>query len=165
VTDVLFLKNLVFTILVPGTVAGLVPYMILAASSRPMLRDAGALRYTGLALLLLGGALYFACILGFARHGRGTPAPIDPPRTLVARGPYRFSRNPMDTAVITVILGEAALFASGRLLAYGLVVLTGFHLFVVLYEEPTLGRLFGPAYDTYCTEVPRWLPVMKAPRR
>jgi len=163
VTDVLFLKNLVFTILVPGTVAGLVPYTILAASSRLMPRDAGALRYTGLALLLLGGALYLACILGFARHGRGTPAPIDPPRTLVARGPYRFSRNPMYIAVITVILGEAALFASGRLLVYGLVVFTGFHLFVVLYEEPTLRRLFGPAYGTYCTEVPRWLPALKVP--
>jgi hypothetical protein len=134
--DVLFLKNLAFTVLVPGTVAGLVPYAILASSSRLAPRGTGTLQYAGLALVLLGGALYFACVWGFARVGRGTPAPIDPPR----------------------------LFTSGRLLAYGLAVLAMFHLFVVLYEEPTLRRLFGPAYETYCSEVPRWLPAMKAPR-
>lgn len=158
----LFLKNLAFTVLVPGTVAGLVPYAILASSSRLVPRDTGALRYAGLALVLLGGALYLACVWGFAHVGRGTPAPIDPPRTLVVRGPHRFTRNPMYIAVSTVILGEALLFASGRLLAYGLAVLAGFHLFVVLYEEPTLRRLFGPAYETYCAEVRRWLPAVKA---
>ena len=161
----LLLKNLAFTILVPGTVAGLVPYAILA--SPPHLAPPGteALQLAGLVLALLGGTLYLACIRGFARLGRGTPAPIDPPRTLVVSGPYRFTRNPMYIAVHTVILGEAMLFASGRLLVYGLAVLAAFHLFVVLYEEPTLRRLFGPAYETYCAEVPRWLPVMKAPKR
>ena len=152
----LLLKNVVFTILVPGTVAVFVPYRILGSSGQLQLSGIGLLRYLGLVPILLGGATYLSCVWGFAHIGRGTPAPIDPPKKLVVSGPYRFTRNPMYVAVLCVVFGEAVLFASGRLLAYGVLILTAFHAFVVLYEEPTLRRQFGSSYKAYCSRVPRW---------
>ena len=158
----LLLNNLVFTVVVPGTVAVFVPYRILTSSGRWQLHEIGWLRLLGMAPVLFGGALYLSCVWGFAHVGHGTPAPIDPPKTLVATGPYRFTRNPIYIAVFCVIVGEAVLFASGRLLAYGLLVLAAFYAFVILYEEPTLRRQFGSAYESYCTRVPRWLLKKKA---
>ena len=158
----LLLKNVVFTVLVPGTVAVFVPYRILSSSGRLQLHEIGALRLLGLTPVLFGGAVYLSCVWGFARIGQGTPAPIDPPKKLVVSGPYRFTRNPMYVAVFCVILGEAVFFASSWLLAYGLLILATFYTFVVFYEEPTLRRQFGSSYNNYCTRVPRWLLMKKA---
>lgn len=164
VPNALILKNALFTAVVPGTVTILAPWRILASSGELRLHGAGALRYLALLPILLGLAIYFWSLLGFARTGRGTPAHIDPPRTLVVRGPYRVTRNPMYAAVLLAILGEAALFASGRLLAYGALVLIVLHGFVVLYEEPALRRRFGPSYEAYCARVPRWFLSKRKPR-
>jgi protein-S-isoprenylcysteine O-methyltransferase Ste14 len=76
----------------------------------------------------------------------------------VVRGLYRFTRNPMYVGVLTVILGIAALHRSPAVVAYAAVVATGFHLFVRLYEEPHLRRVFGAEYEAYCARVSRWLP-------
>ncbi|MGH8641307.1 MAG: methyltransferase family protein, partial [Burkholderiales bacterium] len=97
------------------------------------------------------------CIWDFASFGRGTPAPIDLPRHLVARGFYRYSRNPMYIGVLSVVFGWSLLFQSGPIALYGLVLAAGFHLFVVLYEEPHLRRAFGSSYEQYCARVGRWL--------
>lgn len=153
----LLFKNVAFTILVPGTFAVFVPYRIVASSRQLQLSGIGILRDLGLVPVFFGGAIYLSCIWRFAHLGRGTPAPIDPPKKLVVSGAYRFTRNPMYIAVLSVILGESVLFASGRLLAYGLLVLGVFYLFVVFYEEPTLRRQFGSSYETYCARIPRWL--------
>ncbi|MGE5345481.1 MAG: methyltransferase family protein [Acidithiobacillales bacterium] len=99
------------------------------------------------------------CVVAFARRGRGTPFPLDPPRHLVASGLYRFVRNPMYVAVLNIVLGEAVVFSSGELVVYWFPVLAGFHLFVVLYEEPTLRKQFGREYGSYCRRVPRWVPT------
>jgi len=94
----------------------------------------------------------------FALQGLGTPAPIAPPRNLVVSGLYRYVRNPIYVAVVAVILGQAVLFADWHLLGYGALIWLFFHIFVIAYEEPTLRQSFGAEYESYCGNVPRWLP-------
>jgi protein-S-isoprenylcysteine O-methyltransferase Ste14 len=98
------------------------------------------------------------CAWDFTFAGRGTPAPIDPPKELVVQGLYRYVRNPMYVGILSILLGEALLFASWSLFGYAAVVFILFFLFVVLYEEPILMRKFGESYLQYCKNVPRWIP-------
>ena len=93
--------------------------------------------------------------------GLGTPAPIDPPKTLVVRGPYRWTRNPMYVAVLAVLIGECVVTQSAALAEYSVAVFFGFYAFVLFYEEPTLGHKFGDEYRQYCARVPRW--IVKVP--
>ncbi len=154
-----FLKTLVFTVLVPGTVTVAVPYSMLP---RGALSAVGPSRLLGLIPILAGAAGYLSCAWNFAFVGRGTPAPIDPPKTLVARGLHRFVRNPMYLAVGSIVLGEAIVFWSKALLIYGLGLCMAFHLIVVFYEEPALREKFGTSYGEYCRVVPRWFPRLRA---
>ncbi len=151
----LFLKNLTFTLLVPGSVAFYVPLLI--ASPAPADGLPQGIRWLGLAPLAAGVAIYLWCAWDFAIFGRGTPAPIDAPTRLVIRGPYRYVRNPMYVGVLSAIVGWALYLASARLCLYGAAVWTAFHLFVVLYEEPDLRSRFGAEYERYCAVVNRWL--------
>src|SRR5256885_3559942 len=125
------LKTLIFTILVPGTVAGIVPWLLLQSSG-----EAAHLTPSpwliGLLPLLLGVGLYFWCAGAFTFIGKGTPAPIDAPIFLVKEGPYRWVRNPMYVAVLSVIIGEAILFRSFLLAGYALLVAATVHSFVVV---------------------------------
>ncbi len=109
----------------------------------------------GRALIALGAVVYAWCIWNFATLGRGTPAPIDPPRRLVVRGPYRYSRNPMYLGVLGVIFGWSILRRG--LLPYLGAVCVIFNLFIRLYEEPHLTKIFGQDYTAYCESVPRWI--------
>lgn len=153
-------KTLLFTVLVPGTVTILVPYYLLSSRASPPRLNLGVLRYFGFLPLVAGGLVYLRCAWDFAIGGRGTPAPIDPPKELVVRGPYRYARNPMYLGVMIVILGEALLFEARILYEYALIVFIFFYLFVLVYEEPTLKRKFGESYESYCRSVPRWIPRM-----
>jgi protein-S-isoprenylcysteine O-methyltransferase Ste14 len=148
----------VFTVIVPGTVAGYVPYLLTRGS--PWQPLPLAIWCAALPFFAIGLSLYLSCAWRFAIDGLGTPAPIDPPRTLVVRGPYRVTRNPMYVAVLSVIAGEALLARSTTVAAYGGAVFVCFFLFVVLYEEPVLGATFGNAYDAYRGAVPRWIPSL-----
>ncbi len=152
----LLLKNLLFTLVVPGTGAVLLP-LYLARSRFPP--PPGVTFAIGLAMLALGGALYLRCVWDFATFGRGTPAPIDAPKKLVIRGLYRYTRNPMYVAVLTVILGWGILLQAPILFLYALFAGAAFHSFVVFYEEPTLRRQFGDEYEVYRVRVNRWLPL------
>ena len=118
----------------------------------------GAVRYAGLLPIIVGVCIELWCAWDFATKGRGTPAPFDPPKELVVRGLYRRVRNPMYVGVMSILLGEALLFAASTLVWYAAAVFVGFNLFVLLYEEPTLRHKFGAAYERYCAQVPRWLP-------
>jgi protein-S-isoprenylcysteine O-methyltransferase Ste14 len=151
---VLLLKNLLFTVVVPGTVAVYVPLVL--ADDTAM--ATGASLAAGVVLFIVGGSIYASCVWDFAAFGRGTPAPIDAPKRLVVRHLYHYSRNPMYVGVLTVILGWALLFRSLEVILYALVVGTCFHSFIRLYEEPHLRRGFGEEYEDYCTRVGRWLP-------
>lgn len=152
---VLFLKNLLFTVIVPGTVAGYLPYLL----ARPLSPDALSIALSA-PLFLLGGAIYLWCVWDFASYGRGTPAPIEAPEKLVIRGLYRYVRNPMYVGVLTVILGWIILAPGPWLAAHWLIMFALFNAFVLLYEEPHLRKLFGPEYDRYTATAGRWLPKL-----
>ena len=152
------LGSLVFLVLAPGVVAGLVPWLITQWRPLPPGDGVGAIRWTGLILIVAGLAVVLEAFARFAWEGLGTPAPVAPTRTLVVNGFYRFVRNPMYVAVTALIFGQAVLFASWGLALYGAVIAAGFHTFVRLYEVPTLRRVYGEEYAAYCAATPRWIP-------
>ena len=152
----LAIRALFFVALLPGVVAGYVPYRILLASGGPHLP---ALRIASVAasvLILIGVIVLLRCVWDFFARGKGTLAPIDPPRHLVVSGLYRYTRNPMYNGVLAILLGEAWLCGSTSILKYAICVLVAFHLFVVLYEEPALEAQFQEFYLAYRRAVPRW---------
>lgn len=149
------LKTLLFTIVVPGFVAGYFPYVLLADKPAP---THGPLAWFGVFSLVIGACIYFASAWEFAVRGLGTPAPIAPTKFLVVSGLHRYVRNPMYLGVALIILGQAALFRAPHLVAYAGVMLLIAHTFVILYEEPTLRRQFGESYEEYRRTVPRWIP-------
>ena len=155
---VTLLKLAVFTIVAPGTVTTWLPLFVLFPSLRYRPIEWGWMAAAAIAVIAVGTAGYFWCALDFAVFGKGTPAPIDMPKVLVVRGPYRYTRNPMYISVLTVLFGESALFRSVALLEYAGVAAICFHLFVRIQEEPTLRRKMGEAYTKYCEVVPRWIP-------
>jgi protein-S-isoprenylcysteine O-methyltransferase Ste14 len=112
----------------------------------------------GVALVVIGALLAVWSILVFVFVGRGTPAPFDPPRRLVIRGPYTFVRNPMYIGAGIALSGAALFYESIGLFAYVIAYFVILHLFVLLYEEPTLRRTFGAEYDEYLERVRRWWP-------
>lgn len=127
------------------------------AGARPP-ASIGAAQAAGIGVVLAGGALALWCVLAFAVIGRGTPAPFDPPRRLVVRGPYRYVRNPMYVGAGVALAGAAVYYASIALLAFTAAFLLVAHIFVLGYEERALRRRFGAEYDDYCRRVRRWLP-------
>jgi len=152
--------TLIFTVFVPGSVTVAVPYLLVTSGVELSYRI-GQFRLIGVVQIALGIALCFWTAWDFAFAGKGTPAPVDPPKILVSRRFYRIVRNPMYAGVELVLIGEAVFFMSLTLLAYALLVWLLFHLFVVYYEEPHLRKEFGATYDEYCKVVPMWIPALK----
>ncbi len=156
----LAIRSLLWTLLLPGVFGGYVPWRFFGLD-RVRIDWADPLHFAGVLLIALGAALLGACIFEFARSGRGTLSPVDPPRHLVVRGLYRYVRNPMYLSVTTIVLGEALLTRSGALAAYWVVWFLCVNLFVMGYEEPTLRDQFGDSYADYTRRVPRWFPLMR----
>lgn len=156
-----------FLVVAPGFVAGLVPWWIAHWRMEPALFGFPPLRYAGALLLAVGAAGLLDSFVRFALQGLGTPAPVFPTRHLVVTGLYRYVRNPMYVAVVSLILGQGLLLGNPRLLTYGAVVWLLFHIFVLACEEPTLRSTFGPEYERFCAEIPRWIPgfCRSRPRR
>jgi protein-S-isoprenylcysteine O-methyltransferase Ste14 len=98
------------------------------------------------------------CFWGFTFRGRGTPLPADPPKELVMTGPYHYVRNPIYVGVMLIFLGHFLWFGYWALLMYMVFAFLVAHVFIILYEEPTLKRKFGVAYEEYLKHVPRWIP-------
>ena len=153
----LILKNLLFTIVAPGAVTLLLPYLLLRSHLPQLHVELGVARLAGLLPLVVGMLVYLWCVWDFMA-ARGTPAPIDAPRDLVVKGLYRYVRNPMYVGILLSIIGEAIFFEAGLLALYAQVVFLVFHTFVILYEEPSLLRLFGKSYECYRRNVSRWIP-------
>ncbi len=154
----LFLRSLFFTLVLPGSATILFPYLLLSRQRPTLLPHWAVIQTLSLLPIAAGALILFRCIWDFAVIGRGTLAPIDPPKVLVVQGLYRYVRNPMYVGVLLVLLGEAALFESGTLLAYTAVFFTVVNLFILLYEEPALQGQFGESYTRYRAQVRRWLP-------
>jgi protein-S-isoprenylcysteine O-methyltransferase Ste14 len=141
-----------------GLLLVFLPRRILQSSGIVPPATFGFVEVAGVVVGVAGGALALWCILAFAIIGKGTPAPFDPPRQLVVVGPYRYVRNPMYIGAGLALAGAAIFYRSLPLLGYLGLFLLATHAFVVLYEEPTLTRLFGQQYRDYQTSVRRWLP-------
>jgi len=152
----LFFKSVLFTILLPGTVTVLVPSLVISKGRLAI--QWNSWRVLAFLPLFLGLSILSRCIWDFAVSGRGTLAPVDPPKDLVVRGLYRYVRNPMYVGVLLMLFSEAWLFDSRVLLLYAVGCFVVVHAFVLLYEEPHLRRKFGEAYVSYCAKVNRWLP-------
>ncbi len=148
----------VFLFLAPGTVAGLFPWLIIGWESSRTISDAPLVRFAGLGVIFVAGAGLLDSFLRFALDGQGTPAPPMPTSKLVTRGLYRWVRNPMYVAVFGLIVGQALLFQSAMLVLYGALVWIAFHIFVLFFEERRLIAEFSEEYETYCRNVPRWIP-------
>jgi protein-S-isoprenylcysteine O-methyltransferase Ste14 len=163
----LWVRAVIFTVLVPGFVAGWMPWWLLNSGRGVRAFDPGFWRWAGLALALAGIAGYLLCALDFLLKGGGTPAifftrPVrfllgEEPQVVVEQGLYRYSRNPMYLSVIAAILGQGVFFGSIAVLLYGLAAFVFFHFVVVLLEEPHLRRKGGDSYREYCRRTPRWL--------
>ena len=152
------IRALTYAALFIGVVLVYLPLEALswAGVARPV--RLGLPQVAGIIATASGAALALWCILSFAVIGRGTPAPFDPPRKLVVRGPYRHVRNPMYLGATIALGGAAVFYQTATLLAYAAIFFLLMHLFVVLYEEPTLRRAFGEDYEAYCRRVSRWWP-------
>lgn len=148
----------VFLVLVPGTVAGYVPWLISRWQVHSPFPGFMAMRIAGVALIACGAPVLIECFARFALQGAGTPAPPFPTQRLVAKGFYRFVRNPMYVSVLAVLFGQALFFGSAGIAEYAACAWIIAHLFVVFYEEPTLRRSFGAEYESYRAHVPRWIP-------
>ncbi len=153
----LWLRSAITTLTFPGVVAGLVPILLGTGGWRLPL-PLGPAHWLGFLFLLPGVAGLWLTIGDFAREGQGTLAPWDAPTRLVRRRLYAWVRNPMYVAVLAAILGQAILWASGGILIYLALIAAAFHLRVVITEEPVLRKKFGAGFDTYMSQVPRWVP-------
>ena len=154
----LFLRNLFFTILQPGMVAGFIPYYILGDKWRNGVSQKFLFHhYAGIILFVIGIMITVSCIVSFAVKGRGTLSPLDPTKKLVISGLYRYSRNPMYVGVMLILIGEAIFFQSSTLVTYLCWVFIAFNIFIFVHEEPRLRKAFGSAYNDYCRKVRRWL--------
>jgi protein-S-isoprenylcysteine O-methyltransferase Ste14 len=148
----------VFMALAPGTVAGLVPWLLTGWRGTGWWPPS---RVLGGALILVGGLVLVQAFVRFVVEGLGTPAPIAPPEHLVVGGLYRYVRNPMYLAVVATILGQALLFGRLVLVVYAIVVAALVWAFATWYEEPTLLRQFGAEYERYKSAVPGWRPRLR----
>lgn len=132
------------------------PASVLRASGIPAPEHMGIAQVAGILITTFGAALALSCVITFAVVGKGTPAPFDPPRRLVAKGPYAIVRNPMYVGAAIALAGAALFYHSVELLVFDAAFLLVAHLMVVFHEEPALRRTFGKDYDDYCHHVRRW---------
>jgi len=156
------IRALTYAALFIGAFLVFIPGRILARVGISPIAATGPGAVAGLVIVVLGLALAIACVLTFAVIGKGTPAPFDPPRQLVIAGPYRYVRNPMYIGAGLALFGAAIFYRSTALALYATVFLVITHLFVMLYEEPHLRRVFGQSYEAYLRTVHRWVPTWRS---
>jgi protein-S-isoprenylcysteine O-methyltransferase Ste14 len=152
------LGTAVFLFVAPGTFAAFIPWRMSRWRMQASFPGISAMRAMGVLLISAGLIVVLDAFVRFALQGIGTPAPVFPTRRLVISGSYRYVRNPMYIAVVSIILGQALLFGNSQLLIYGLFFWLATHLFVCFYEEPTLRRTFPEDYAAFTAHVPRWIP-------
>jgi protein-S-isoprenylcysteine O-methyltransferase Ste14 len=151
----------VFFAVAPGMVAGVAPWLLTGWDVRTPTAHWAAARVLGGVLVAVCAVVLVAAFARFAREGLGTPAPIAPTQQLVVGGLYRYVRNPMYLAVVGAIIGQSLLLGRLVLLIYAALVAVAVATFVHGYEQPTLARQFGAAYEDYRRAVPAWLPRLR----
>src|SRR5215468_2575622 len=148
----------VFFALAPGTIVGLVPWLITDWHPGAPLSHLVPLRVLGAVLVVAGTAILVSAFARFVVEGLGTPAPVAPPAHLVVGGLYRYVRNPIYLALDATILGQAILLWRPDLLWYMGFVALALVAWVYGLEQPELQGRFGARYDEYRRAVPGWWP-------
>ncbi|MGO9116060.1 MAG: methyltransferase family protein [Desulfomonilaceae bacterium] len=115
----------------------------------------------GLVFIAFGLAVIVWCARDFYVAGKGTVAPWDPPKRLVAVGLYRFTRNPIYIGDLLLVAGWAVVTGSHYVAWYLVILAIGFHLRVISYEEPWLEKNFPSEWASYSANVSRWLPRLR----
>lgn len=156
-----FIRAITYAALFIGLVLIYMPAQILSRAGIVQPEVFAFPQIIGMNIGTLGGVIAFWCIFTFITKGKGTPAPFDPPRRLVIKGPYRFVRNPMYIGAGLALIGAALFYETLSLLGYVGILFVIVHSFVIFYEEPTLRRTFGQDYEEYCRKVRRWLPSVQ----
>jgi protein-S-isoprenylcysteine O-methyltransferase Ste14 len=146
----------IFLVVAPGIVAGYVPWRICRWHVEAPLLGISSLQLVGVLLIAPGLTVLLDSFARFALQGFGTPAPIFPTRHLVVSGLFRYVRNPMYIAVVSLILGQGLFFGSILILEYLVAVFVGFYFFVLIYEEPTLLKSYGHEYEEFCANLRPW---------
>jgi len=152
------LGSIVFLMIAPGVVAGLVPWLLTGWSVQQPLPFWHLAQAVGIALLVVGTACLLFAFARFVHEGLGTPAPVAPTEHLVVGGLYRYVRNPMYLAVAGIIVGQALVLGQPILVLYAAAFMLAVWAFVHWYEEPTLRRRYGDEYEAYRRAVPGWRP-------
>jgi len=150
--------SLLFLVIAPGTVAGLIPWWLTGWDVRHPLPYWLPVRIVGIALLAAGVVVLVSAFVRFVVEGIGTPAPVAPTQQLVVGGLYRYVRNPMYLAVAATIVGQGLALGQLGLLLYAAGFAVVVYAFVHWFEEPTLRRQFGEQYEEYRRWVPGWWP-------
>lgn len=154
----LYIRNLLFTILQPGLVVGLIPNLIIQYYKISLPHNSQEIYNLIILILFISGFLILMyCIYLFIKQGRGTLSPFDPTEVLVTTGLYQYSRNPMYLGVMAMLVSESLYFRSYELAVYSLTIFIIFNGFIVLHEEPRLLKEFKTAYITYKKKVRRWI--------
>ena len=157
-----FIRAITYGTLFVGFLLVFLPARVLSWSGIDAPASIGVPQVAGMIVGAIGALLAIWCVVTFVVIGRGTPAPFDPPRRLVVAGPYLRVRNPMYVGAGLALSGAALFYESWALLAYSAAFMLVAHLFVVMYEEPTLRTTFGASYERYCERVHRWWPIRQA---
>ncbi|MGH2581727.1 MAG: methyltransferase family protein [Anaerolineales bacterium] len=160
-------RHLLSILILPFTVVVALPAILRATfiesdtnwSAAPGLAWLGML--LGILFFLAGLALFAWCVRLFASVGRGTLAPWDPTQNMVTSGPYAHVRNPMISAVLAMLFGEALFFGSTTLAIWALIFFLINHFYFIVSEEPGLEKRFGRQYLDYKASVPRWIPRIR----
>jgi protein-S-isoprenylcysteine O-methyltransferase Ste14 len=162
VTMFVLVRAVTYAALFIGLVLVYLPARFLSWSGIVRPATTRAPQVAGMIMITIGTATALWCVFTFVFIGKGTPAPFDPPRKLVLRGPYRFVRNPMYIGAGMALAGAALFHQSLSIFIYTWLFFLATHVFVVLYEEPTLRRTFGDEYEAYFRCVRRWIPKRSA---
>jgi protein-S-isoprenylcysteine O-methyltransferase Ste14 len=155
---VVLIRAVTYAALFIGFVLVYLPARFLSWSGIVAPATTGTPQVAGMIMVTIGTVIALWCVFTFVFIGKGTPAPFDPPKKLVIRGPYRFVRNPMYLGAGMTLAGVALFYKSLPIFIYTGTFFLITHLFVMLYEEPTLRRTFGDEYEVYFGRVSRWLP-------
>jgi protein-S-isoprenylcysteine O-methyltransferase Ste14 len=144
-------------LLLPGLVAFVAPLIIASFD-----KWRGEVFLPGLFVMFVGIVVLVWCVRDVYVSGKGTLAPWSPPKHLVVVGLYRYVRNPMYLGVLILIVGWGLYLLSLLVAVYAILLSVGFHLRVLLYEEPWCASQFGESWKVYKATVPRWIPRGKA---
>jgi protein-S-isoprenylcysteine O-methyltransferase Ste14 len=117
--------------------------------------------FLGFSVLILGFVIVISAIHQFSQKGKGTLAPWQPPQKLVVSGVYRYTRNPMISGVVLVLLGEVIILGSWAILFWFILFTVVNYIYFIIGEEPELEKRFGQDYIEYKKNVPRLLPRRK----